>query len=219
MADSPHAPVFTPCGAKTRDGDPCKAPAMANGRCRMHGGKSLGGITSPTFKTGRYSKYIPSRLLERYHEAESDPDLLSLRAEIALTDGRLADLLQRVDTGEAKSLWEQAREANQEIQKAVSDENYGRLMIMAQQLDYLIGSGLSDYEAWAEIHTLLDQRRKLAESERKRLIEAEQVVRADKAMTLAMALLQAVKENVTDQRTLGAVQASFNRLLSAEVAT
>jgi len=30
------------CGAKTRSGLPCKAPAMKNGRCRMHGGKSTG---------------------------------------------------------------------------------------------------------------------------------------------------------------------------------
>ena len=31
------------CGAKTRKGTPCKAPAMKNGRCRMHGGTSPGG--------------------------------------------------------------------------------------------------------------------------------------------------------------------------------
>ena len=31
------------CGAKTRKGTPCKGPAMKNGRCRMHGGKSPGG--------------------------------------------------------------------------------------------------------------------------------------------------------------------------------
>ena len=31
------------CGAKTRRGTPCRAPAMANGRCRMHGGKLRGG--------------------------------------------------------------------------------------------------------------------------------------------------------------------------------
>ena len=30
------------CGARTRKGTPCRSPAMANGRCRMHGGKSLG---------------------------------------------------------------------------------------------------------------------------------------------------------------------------------
>ncbi|WP_305798596.1 HGGxSTG domain-containing protein [Tropicimonas sp. IMCC6043] len=30
------------CGAKTRSGSPCRSPAMANGRCRMHGGRSPG---------------------------------------------------------------------------------------------------------------------------------------------------------------------------------
>ena len=30
------------CGARTRSGEKCKAPAMSNGRCRMHGGKSTG---------------------------------------------------------------------------------------------------------------------------------------------------------------------------------
>lgn len=30
------------CGAKTRAGGTCKAPAMANGRCRVHGGASTG---------------------------------------------------------------------------------------------------------------------------------------------------------------------------------
>ena len=31
------------CGAKTRKGKPYKAPAMTNGRCKMHGGTSPGG--------------------------------------------------------------------------------------------------------------------------------------------------------------------------------
>jgi hypothetical protein len=30
------------CGARTRAGAPCRSPAMPNGRCRMHGGKSTG---------------------------------------------------------------------------------------------------------------------------------------------------------------------------------
>ncbi|TWI52971.1 hypothetical protein IQ22_02806 [Pseudomonas duriflava] len=30
------------CGAKTRSGQPCKAHAMPNGRCRKHGGASTG---------------------------------------------------------------------------------------------------------------------------------------------------------------------------------
>jgi hypothetical protein len=30
------------CGARNRAGAACRAPAMANGRCRSHGGKSTG---------------------------------------------------------------------------------------------------------------------------------------------------------------------------------
>jgi hypothetical protein len=30
------------CAAKTRSGKPCQSPAMATGRCRMHGGPSPG---------------------------------------------------------------------------------------------------------------------------------------------------------------------------------
>lgn len=30
------------CGAKTRQGPSCRQPAMPNGRCRLHGGKSTG---------------------------------------------------------------------------------------------------------------------------------------------------------------------------------
>ena len=51
------------CGAKTRRGTPCKTPAMANGRCRMHGRKSTGPRTpegleqsrNANFKHGLYS--------------------------------------------------------------------------------------------------------------------------------------------------------------------
>lgn len=34
------------CGARTRSGNPCKGPAMRNGRCRMHGGASTGPRTA-----------------------------------------------------------------------------------------------------------------------------------------------------------------------------
>ena len=46
------------CGAKTRTGMPCRSPAMPNGRCRMHGGKSTGAPkgNKNAWKHGHYSK-------------------------------------------------------------------------------------------------------------------------------------------------------------------
>jgi hypothetical protein len=45
------------CGAKTRSGTPCKAPAMANGRCRMHGGKSTGPRTPEGLERSRKANW------------------------------------------------------------------------------------------------------------------------------------------------------------------
>lgn len=51
--DYPIPRVF--CGARTRSGGMCRQPAMANGRCRLHGGKSKAGKEHGQFKHGYYS--------------------------------------------------------------------------------------------------------------------------------------------------------------------
>jgi len=45
------------CGARTRKETSCKAPAMENGRCRLHGGKSTGAPigNQNALKHGEYS--------------------------------------------------------------------------------------------------------------------------------------------------------------------
>ena len=61
-ANRPHAkPAFLDslrCGAKTRKGKSCQSPAMTNGRCRMHGGKSTGPPrgTQNALKHGFYAR-------------------------------------------------------------------------------------------------------------------------------------------------------------------
>ncbi|MEO8099450.1 MAG: HGGxSTG domain-containing protein [Acidobacteriota bacterium] len=60
------------CGAKTRQGTPCQCPAMANGRCRLHGGLSTGAKTAAGIerirqavtKHGRYSKQAKAQRAE-----------------------------------------------------------------------------------------------------------------------------------------------------------
>jgi len=45
------------CFAKTRKGTPCKGPAMLNGRCRMHGGKSTGPRTLEGLERSRMANF------------------------------------------------------------------------------------------------------------------------------------------------------------------
>jgi hypothetical protein len=45
------------CGAKTRLGAECQCPAMANGRCRMHGGGSTGPRTTAGLQRSRLANW------------------------------------------------------------------------------------------------------------------------------------------------------------------
>jgi hypothetical protein len=45
------------CGARTRKGTPCRQPAMPNGRCKMHGGKSTGPRTPEGLGRSRRSNW------------------------------------------------------------------------------------------------------------------------------------------------------------------
>lgn len=200
------------CGAKTRSGTPCRMAAMPNGRCKLHGGKSLGGMAAPALKHGRYSKYLPERMLDHYHQAAEDATLLELRADIALVDTRLADVLRRVDTGESGKLWTRAAETFENFRGAGQNVEQARLAL--EQLGELLRRGQGDWAAWEEVSRLLEQRRRMVESERRYLVEQNQMISRDQAMLLIGALTTVIREHVTDRDTLTAISSDFNRLLN-----
>jgi hypothetical protein len=50
------------CGARSkRTGKPCRAAAMPNGRCKVHGGKSTGPRTPEGLERSRFGPVIGSR--------------------------------------------------------------------------------------------------------------------------------------------------------------
>ncbi len=71
------------CGARTRAGRPCRQPAMANGRCRLHGGRSTG----PRTESGR-RRSAEARLVHGCRTAE----MIALRSAAARSARRLAAL-------------------------------------------------------------------------------------------------------------------------------
>jgi hypothetical protein len=52
----PLAHACPRCGARTRRGTPCQAPAMPTGRCRLHGGTSTGPRTAKGLERLRKAK-------------------------------------------------------------------------------------------------------------------------------------------------------------------
>jgi hypothetical protein len=58
------------CGAKTRKKTPCQAPAMPNGRCRTHGGKSPGAPCGPANGNYRHGQYTKKAKADKQHVRE-----------------------------------------------------------------------------------------------------------------------------------------------------
>jgi hypothetical protein len=75
-----------------------------------------------------------------------------------------------------------------------------------------LDSGVDDYTAWDEVTKAIQQRKGLAESERKRLIEARQMISVEQAMMLLASLLNTIKEHVKDTTALTAIQREFIRI-------
>lgn len=117
--DQAGTPRKKRCGAKLRKkpGKRCQIDkVMANGRCRLHGGKSLSGPNSRTWKHGQRSKHrwlasLPGDTLgKRFDAALADPTMTSLRHAIALNDALITSYTSSLkDTGKPLTLKQQDR--------------------------------------------------------------------------------------------------------------
>jgi len=201
-----------------RTGERCRRRAVTGYNvCQVHGAGSpkKGRPGGRPIVHGRYSKKLPERLRERYEESLSDSELLSLRHELALCDSRLEDLLGRVDSGESGATWVHAQKTLYAFLKEFySDGEHVGLRL--DELKQAIQKGLDDYAAWGEIQALLEQRRKIVESEQKRLVALQQVITVEKAMLLFGAITDVIKRNVTDRHQLAAISHELAGLLEKQ---
>jgi hypothetical protein len=215
-----HPPIpHARCGAKTRQGGPCPNPAMANGRCRMHGGKSLAGIASGTYRHGnrsRYLKNLPREWQASYRAALADPELTSLRGELAVQGEMIAELLRQLSEGEAPP-WGKAAEALAEFEAAVAGKDTERFRVSLAALRQVIhtgaGAAAQQAEMWDQLLAVIGQKTRTAAAEWKRMAGLKALVTVEQAMQLWRALLMAAREVVTDPDQLRRLQERALKLL------
>jgi hypothetical protein len=205
--------TFMRCNATSkRTGKPCGKHAITGRNvCLIHGGKTPAGTASGRFTSGKYSRYMPSQLLDRYEEAIHDSALLELRDDIALVDVRIADLLACLDTGESGGRWKAVHQAFKAYESAHGTA--GEAAALGTLQDAIMANN-GDYEVWADVSTWLEQRRKLCESERKRLVDMHQYVSVKQMMVLLAQVTASVRQHITDPQVLRAISADLSRLVS-----
>jgi hypothetical protein len=203
--------MSTQCNAKAKHSqEPCKLPATpGRERCRFHGGKTRIGPGSGTFSTGKFSKFLPSRMAADFNAAMGDPELVSLRKEIATVDARIIDLFKRVDTGEAGSIWEELQASWVRLQHAQTRANADTYKIAFDDHGRLVNKGGQDTAAWVEVCKHIDLRRKLVDSEQRRIALAHESLTSDRAMMMMSRLISIVQTHVKDRLILGAIAADM----------
>jgi hypothetical protein len=161
-------------------------------------------------------------LLEKYRAAITDPELLALREDIALLDIRLGELIGRVDAGESGATWQALGEKLAEFEKCQARGDVAGMGAALGGIRELVVRGVADHLAWQEIGEMLERRRKLTESERRRLVEMRQVITVERLMVLLNALVNVIRENVlrysdrqTATRILAAISTDIGKLMVA----
>jgi hypothetical protein len=203
------------CGATTRRGTPCRGPAMANGRCRMHGGASPRGIDHPSFTSGRYSRSAPDRLVERYAEALDDPERHDLRDEIALAEAKIADLLTGMGSGESDRMWMLLLTLERRLRDAPPDKAAG----YREEILALIRQSGSESLAWKDVSDWMRVKRQAVEADVKMAQVKQQMMSAEEVMALMGGILDSIRRHVLDQDTRAAIGRDIRALGSGSGVT
>jgi hypothetical protein len=187
---------------------------MRNGKCYHHGGASLSGIASGTFKDGRYSKVLPIGLLEHYRQSQNDPELLAIVGEINLVDARLRELLGKIDSGESGAAWKLLKQSASEYRKSLRDRDTEAMGLAIANMLRLIDKGAGEYRVWQEIGTQIDRRAELVVREHRRMVDNDELVDRDRILVLLSALAGVVREHVQDKATRAAISDGLTRILA-----
>ena len=169
------------------------------------------------FKYGKYSKSLPARLAARAAEAEKDPELTSVRSELALVDARISDLLSRLESGESGQRWHDLREAFEAFERHRQAGDVAKMTQALGTLGRCIERGAREYDTWEQILTAIEQRRKLAETETKRLVLLQQMVTLEQLAVRDQQIVEILMRHIRDRAVLQALVVDLERLDHVDV--
>lgn len=199
------------CAGTTSDGNPCKRWAIKGSEyCKTHSiqrGEATrfkSGPLHPNWKNGRYSRYVfaTKPLIESYEAAESDPELLNQRAEIAVLTLRLQGLIQEIESRESGQWWKLLQVSVADFKRANAAKDQAIASAALSELFRLISAGSQEHMVWEEIRSTIVDKDKVIKSERARIKEMEGFVTAEAAIVmqvdLSLSLREALEKHVPD---------------------
>ncbi len=199
------------CGRKrTR----CRRVVQVSGqRCsRSHGGNTPRGPASPNWQHGRYSKYLPTGLGERYQEARRNPELMSLRDDIAMVDARITELVEELAgmrADESASTWTKAKQTYSRMKRAIREQDGATVIAAMEVLDGVFEEGRSPVRIWDEILDLMAKKSRLIEMDSRVSTRERLVISVEEFNILVARTVGIIKQHVHDQSAIQAIVREF----------
>jgi hypothetical protein len=200
-----HVPEVQRCkGTSRQSGERCKRRHSPGSEyCIFHGGRAPKGGAHPNFKHGKHSKYRPPpELLENFEAFLRDPELAHHRNSVAILDAMLQDLFDNYDSAASPALWRKLRSAwgQAEAAREAGDERAWRAA--HGEVGLIIERGVAQSGREGRAVSLLEQRRRHADSELKRETAEKHTWTYEEAAAFYIALGEAVRKHVPDREQL-----------------
>lgn len=152
------------------------------------------GPLSPSYKTGKYSKSLPGKLLGSYHHSLHDPQLTSMGDALALCDSRITELTK--DLEEASGSGDTIAQARTQLQKALRTKEITVRTEHLHVLQDILSRGASADQIWNNILLAIEGRRRAAETESRRIVSMGQAMPIQKVVELIGMISQAMRNTV-----------------------
>lgn len=182
-----------------------------NGRCHTHGGHTPKGADHGAFKHGKYSDALPDGVREQYEETRDDEHLTDLREEIAVIETRIHRVLESLEEQDSAQLWGDLSETFSEF-KAARDagdtDTMGRKMV---ELTDLIERGAKARSRWEEIGNLIERKRRLVDSERRREKALQAYVPMEEFVASMHRIDKIFRSHIEDQQVIQQIARALKR--------
>lgn len=190
-------------GRRMFDGKRCRLNgSQEDGRCIRHteveAGLAIVKSETSIVKSGRYSRVLPKSLAQKYSKQLQDNDLLELNDEIALIDMRVGEMLLMLPDNAGESSWIGAKKAFENLMIAVDNGDIDAVDSARKTMDDALNTGESEIAQWDSIVKMVDVRRKLVESQRKRLVEMQTTISADDVVGILAVIQNSIKARVLE---------------------
>lgn len=193
----------TKCNAIAKStGQRCQRVAVTGStKCQVHGGLTPKGEASPHFKHGRFSDYLPERLIKIYETVQADEETNILNRNIRLRETFIRERLAMIDdVPDSAETWKQLRDAVDELNKAYRNSDDGKVYAAIAKMERLIDERELYFQAVQEIRRDLSEQR--ADKQAIAAIEykGENAIPATELMVLMGAVLKIIQTVVTDKQ-------------------